>query len=73
MNRRSGTLLLMVAALVTCAVSVALVIDAFFEKAEPHQKLMLQGVIGGACVIIMIILIVGICRVLGISLKREHD
>jgi hypothetical protein len=73
MNRRTGTLLLMVAMLVACAVSASLVLDAFFEKAELHQKLMLQGMIGGACVIIMIILIVGICRVLGISLKRDHE
>ncbi|MEK7603078.1 MAG: hypothetical protein AAB459_02455 [Patescibacteria group bacterium] len=73
MNRRSGALLLLVAFLVTCSVSAALVIDVFFEKPEPHQKLMLQGMIGGACVIIMIILITGICSLLGISLKRDHD
>lgn len=73
MNRRSTALLMLVAVLVACSVSVALVFDAFFEKVKYEQKLMIQGAIGGASAIVIILLIIGICKILGFKLKREHD
>lgn len=73
MNRRSTALLMLVTVLVACSISVALVIDAFFEKVKIEQKLMIQGAIGGASAIVIILLIIGICNLLGFSVKREHE
>ena len=73
MNRRSGVFLLLVAILVAAAVNIALLLDTFFEKVKIEQKLMIQGAIGGASAIVIILLIIGICKLLGFSVRREHE